>query len=88
MAWVEDFSDQQVKGIGVLEILGAIGLILPPIVDILPILAPIAAIGLVLTMGGAAMTHMRRNETKMMIPNAVLGVLALVVAIGRFAIGF
>ncbi len=29
MPWTEDFSDGQVKGIGALEVLGAIGLILP-----------------------------------------------------------
>lgn len=84
MAWVEDFSDQQIKGIGILEILGAIGLILPMLLNILPILTPIAAVGLVLTMVGAATTHFRQGDTQGMIPSIVLGVLALVAAIGWF----
>ena len=86
MAWVEDFSDTQVKGIGILEILGAIGLILPMLTGIAPILTPIAAIGLVLTMIGAAITHIRRGENQMVIPPVVLGVLALVAAIGWFGV--
>lgn len=84
MAWVEDFSDNTVKVIGVLEILGAIGVILPWLTDIWPILTPIAAVGLVLVMIGAAATHIRRGETPMVGINAVLGLLAAFVAYGRF----
>lgn len=84
MAWVNDFSEQQVKGIGILEILGAVGLILPILLNILPILTPLAAVGLMLTMIGAVITHIRRGETQMVIPPAILGVLALVAAIGWF----
>jgi DoxX-like family len=39
MAWVEDFSDSTVKFIGTAELLGAIGLVLPPLLDIAPWLA-------------------------------------------------
>ena len=84
MAWVEDFSDNQIKGIGILEILGALGLILPVLTGIAPILTPLAAIGLVLTMIGAAATHIRRGENQMIIPNIVLGLLAAVAAFGWF----
>ncbi len=85
MAWVEDFSQGTIRGIGALEVLGAIGLILPPLTGILPILAPVAAVGLVLTMIGAAMTHMRRDgETQMIMMNGILLLLALFVAYGRF----
>lgn len=84
MAWVEDFSDMQVKAIGILEILGAIGLILPVLLDILPILTPIAAIGLVLTMIGAAVTHVKRGENQLIAVNVVLGLLAAIVAYGWF----
>ncbi len=41
--WVQDYSANQVRLIGIAEILGAIGLIVPPLVKIAPILAPIAA---------------------------------------------
>src|SRR6266849_5979625 len=62
MGFVEDFAPWNVRVIGVLEILGAIGLILPAVTGILPWLTPVAAIGLVLTMIGAMITHTRRSE--------------------------
>lgn len=86
MGWMEDFSQNTIRGIGLLEVLGAIGLILPPLTGILPILAPLAAVGLVLTMIGAALTHLRRGETQAVMPNAILLLLAAFVAVGRFFI--
>lgn len=83
MAWVEDFAPNTIKIIGLLEVLGAIGLILPWALNIVPELTGIAAIGLVLTMIGAAITHVRRNEMQMLAPNVVLGLLALFVGVGR-----
>jgi uncharacterized membrane protein YphA (DoxX/SURF4 family) len=84
MPWTEDFSDGQVKMIGALEVLGAIGLILPAALDIAPILTPIAATGLALLMVGAAITHVRRGEQNMVPVNIVLAALAAFVAIMRF----
>jgi uncharacterized membrane protein YphA (DoxX/SURF4 family) len=84
MAWVNDFSANTVKTIGILEILGAIGLILPLATGILPWLTPVAAVGLVLTMIGAAITHARRKENAMIGMNVMLLVLAAFVAYGRF----
>jgi hypothetical protein len=84
MGWVEDFSPGMVKTIGALEVLGAIGLILPAAVDVAPVLVPLAATGLVLLMLGAAITHARRREPQMIVINVVLLVLAAVVAWGRF----
>ncbi|MPZ96943.1 MAG: DoxX family protein, partial [Propionibacteriales bacterium] len=43
LAWTEDFSAGMIESIGVLEILAAIGLILPPVLGIAPVLAPLAA---------------------------------------------
>ncbi len=83
MAWVEDFSQSTIRVIGLLEVLGAIGLILPMALSIWPVLTGIAAIGLVLTMIGAAITHIRRSEMQMLVPNIVLGALAAFVAVGR-----
>ena len=54
MAWVEDFSQGTVRIIGVLEVLGAIGIVLPALTGILPWLTLLAALGLGLTMIGAA----------------------------------
>lgn len=86
MAWVNDFSSNAVKGIGVLEILGALGVILPWALDIAPVLTPLAAVGLALLMVGAAMTHRRRGELKQVLPiNGALFTLAAVVAVIRFS---
>ncbi len=73
MGFVEDFTQQQINGIGILEILGALGVILPWATGILPWLTPLAAVGLALTMTGAFLTHARRKELiPMGIPNIVL----------------
>ena len=84
MAWVEDFSQGTVRLIGALEVLGAIGLVLPALTGILPWLTPLAALGLVLLMIGAALTHLRRTEYGNIAMNAVLLVLAAFVVYGRF----
>jgi len=84
MAYVKDLSAGTVKTIGVLEVLAALGLILPAALGIAPIFVPLAATGLVLLMIGAAITHARRKESQMIVANAVLLVLAAVVAVGRF----
>ena len=84
MAWVEDFSQPTVRNIGALEVLGAIGIVLPALTGILPWLTPLAALGLVLTMIGAALTHLRRAEYGGIAVNAVLLILAAFVAYGRF----
>jgi len=85
LAWVEDFSDDAVKGIGALEVLAALGLILPALLDIAPDLVPLAAAGVVLLMGGAAITHVRRKEYPLVAVNVVVGGIALVIAVLRFA---
>ena len=72
------------KAIGALEILGALGLVLPAVTGILPVLVPLAALGLTATMDGAVIVHLRRRET--FIPPAVLLVLAAFVAVGRFLV--
>jgi hypothetical protein len=64
--------------------LGAVGVVLPALTGILPWLTPIAATGLVLTMIGAALTHLRRGEYPNIIANMVLLTLAVVVVFGRF----
>ncbi|RSM44419.1 DoxX family protein [Amycolatopsis balhimycina DSM 5908] len=85
MGWAADFPDAAVKGIGAVEILGALGLILPWALDIVPVLTPLAATGLVIVQIGAIIVHARRKETKALPMNVVLLVLAAFVAIGRFA---
>ena len=87
MTWVKAMKPQQiVRLIGILEILGAIGLVLPAVTGILPWLTPVAAIGLVLTMIGAVIFHTRNGEGSRIAPNIVLLLLAAFVVVGRFAI--
>lgn len=81
MAWVEDFSDIAVKTLGVVEVLGAVGLILPAVTGVAPILVPLAAAGLALTMVAAIVVHARRQET--VVPPLVLGLLAATLAVLR-----
>ena len=85
MGWTTDFSAGQVKLIGLLEVAGAVGLVVPPLVDVATWLVPLAAAGLALDMLGAFSTHLRRSDpTSMRIPSIVLGILAVVVAVGRY----
>lgn len=84
MGWVDDFSDGAVKGIGALEVIGAIGLVLPALTGIAPILTPIAALGLAAVMAGAVVVHVRRKEAY--VPALVLGVLSLVLAVIGFTL--
>lgn len=83
MPWVEDFNANIVKAIGVTQILASIGLIFPILLDIFPLLTPLAAIGLILTMVGAALTHFRRNEYFQIGINSVLLLLSAFVVYGR-----
>jgi uncharacterized membrane protein YphA (DoxX/SURF4 family) len=84
MAWVEDFSDSQVKRIGLVESAAALGLILPAATDVAPVLTPLAAGGLVIVMISAAVTHVRRHEAQFLPVNATLLILASIVAWARF----
>ncbi|MGW0418895.1 DoxX family protein [Streptomyces sp. NPDC003015] len=84
MGWAEEFSPGAIKAIGLLEVLAALGLILPAAVDIAPVLVPLAATGLALTMLGAAITHSRRGELQSVVVNVILLALTVFVAWGRF----
>jgi uncharacterized membrane protein YphA (DoxX/SURF4 family) len=82
--WAEDFSSRSIKTIGALEVLAAVGLVLPAALDVAPILVPLAALGLVMIMAGAAVTRIRRHELKYMAADLVYLALAAFVAWGRF----
>ncbi len=84
MGWVNDVSTGLVRFVGLAEVLGAVGLILPAVTGIGPVLVPLAALGIAAVMVGAIVIHSRRGETQMVVMNAVLGLIALFVAWGRF----
>lgn len=62
MAWANDFLASQVKGIGVLEILGVLGLVLPFLLKRFKMLVPVSALALSALMIGAIVTHIGRDE--------------------------
>jgi hypothetical protein len=84
MPALEDLGAGEIKVIGALEVLGAVGLILPAALGIAPILVPLAASGLVLVMIGATITHLRRQEVQALAVPLVLLAMAVLVAWGRF----
>ncbi|MFC7710698.1 DoxX family protein [Micromonospora lupini] len=95
MAWVDPVPPTQVKALGAVEVLAAVGLVLPALTGIATVLTPLAAVGLVIVMIGAILVHLRdrkkrdtaaerRTEIQGAITCAVLLVLAAVVAWGRF----
>jgi hypothetical protein len=80
MAWVDSLPMGLVRTIGVLEVLGAIGLILPPLTGIATWLALVAAIGLGIVQIGGIVLHLSRGEAKVIWLNVVLVVAAGVTA--------
>ena len=83
MGWVADVPMSPVRLIGVLEIAGAIGLIVPWATGILTPLTPLAAWGLAAVQVGGIRTHVRRGERDKLMLNVLLLLAAVVVAIGR-----
>ncbi|MFG3341925.1 DoxX family protein [Glycomyces sp. NPDC048151] len=84
MAWAADFPPGLIKLIGALEVLAAVGLVLPAVLGTAVVLVPLAATGLALLMIGAAVVHGRRKEGQAVLTNIVLLAFAAVVAWGRF----
>jgi uncharacterized membrane protein YphA (DoxX/SURF4 family) len=82
--WPRHVAPLVIRLVGSLEILGALGLIVPKATGYLPWLTPVAAVGLVLTMIGAILTHVRLHEAKVVGVNAVLLLLSLFIAVGYF----
>jgi uncharacterized membrane protein len=83
-AWVEDYKPGTIKVIGVLEVLGGLGLVLPPALGIAQDLVPLAALGLAMIMVGAVVTRIGRREYRFMVADLVYLVLIGFVVWGRF----
>jgi len=82
--WAQDVSPANIRLIGFAEILGAVGLTVPAVTHIAPILVPLAAIGLILVMVAAAIVHARRNEVPNIVVNVALLAMAVFIVWGRF----
>jgi hypothetical protein len=84
MAWTQEFSQGVIRLIGLAELAGAAGVILPMELGIAPRLTHWAAAGLALLMLGAVGTHLKRGERLSGVPALILGLVALFVAVNRW----
>lgn len=82
----QDIGPNVARFIGVAEIAGAIGLILPILLDIVPWLTVIAAIGLLLIMALAMAFHLQRKEYAILPVNLVVSALLIFVIAGRWSL--
>jgi uncharacterized membrane protein YphA (DoxX/SURF4 family) len=84
MDWIHDVSGGNLKLIGTLEVLAAIGIIVPHLTGILPWLTPLAALGIICIMVGAMILHVRRRDGKhAIIPTAIILLIAAFLTYGR-----
>ncbi|MEI7770148.1 MAG: DoxX family protein [Chloroflexales bacterium] len=84
LPWTGEVSPGLVRFIGISELLGGIGLILPALTGVLPWLTPLAAACLALVMLLGAGFHVIRKEYSTIAPSVLLLLLTLFVAYGRF----
>jgi putative oxidoreductase len=84
LPWTQDLPELLVRFIGVSELAAAIGLLLPSLTRINPVLTPVAAAALVLVMLLASAFHASRSEWQNLPVTLTLAVLAAFVAWGRF----
>jgi hypothetical protein len=80
MGWVDTMPMPLVRTIGALEILGALGLILPPLTGIAVVLAVAAAVGLALIQAGGIVVHLSRGEARLIGLNIGLLITAVAAA--------
>ena len=85
MHWAATWPPGRIKLLGLAEVAGAIGLVLPAALHIAPVLVPIAAVCLAVLMLGAVQTHRRFHES--VVPALVLVLVCVPIAAGRFRFG-
>ncbi len=81
MHWARTWPRARIKLLGLAEVAGAAGLVLPIATGIAPALTPLAALCVAVLMAGAVRTHRRLGEG--FLPAAIIGVLCLGIAAGR-----
>jgi uncharacterized membrane protein YphA (DoxX/SURF4 family) len=84
MSWMYELPSGLHEVSGILEILGGLGLILPGLFRTQTRLTPLAALGLVFVMVGAAVWHITRGEAQNVVQNLVIAALLGFVAYGRW----
>lgn len=85
-AWAKDFSPAALKALGFVDLLGAVGLILPAVFDIAPVMVPVAASGTALLFLGAIVVRVRRGLWVTAIAEVLYLAMAIFVAVGRFSL--
>jgi len=83
LPWVTDVPVALVRFIGLAELAGSLGLLLPSLTRIRPNLTPLAALGLVAVMVLAIPFHLTRGEAMMLPLDLILAALASVIFWGR-----
>ena len=73
-----------IRFIGIMELLGSVGIILPRLLNIVPVLTPIAAVGFCVVLVGAFAVHFSKKEYKVLPVIVVAFVLSAIVAIYLF----
>ncbi|MFI5297623.1 MAG: DoxX family protein [Polyangiales bacterium] len=81
MHWAATWPRERIKLLGLAEVAGAVGLIVPWATGVAPVLTPIAALCLAVLMGGAVQTHRKLGES--FVPALVIAVLCVAIAAGR-----
>ncbi|HEX2533005.1 MAG TPA: DoxX family protein [Chitinophagaceae bacterium] len=84
LPWAAQVPESLVRFIGLAELLGAVGLILPALLRIKPQLTAWAAIGIAIIMVLATFFHISRGETSAIGMNIIMAILAAFIAWGRF----
>ncbi len=84
MPWMGRVSPGLVRALGIIDVLGALGLILPALLHIRPLLTPWAAVGVIVLMLCAIVFHVSRGEGSDIGINIFSVLLAVYVAWGRF----
>jgi len=87
MAWTQNRSDTFIRLVGIAELLGAIGIVLPMLTSILPGMTVLAAVGLTLVQGFAIFTeHLPKKEYKYLPLNLYFAAMSIFVIIGRWSL--
>lgn len=82
--WAGQVSPSFVKFTGIIDLLGAVGLVFPALLRIRPWLTPLAATGIVLLMIAASIFHVSRGEASLIGFNIVVAAIAAFIAWGRY----
>ncbi|WP_217170127.1 DoxX family protein [Streptomyces sp. AC512_CC834] len=77
MAWVDSMPMPAVRAVGLVEVLGAAGLLLPPLTGVEPWLALAAAVGFVVLQIGATGVHLRLGDRQVALNITLLATAAV-----------